>query len=82
MAAGGFILEYLSNITEESKGLPWLEQTIGATAVLYVKGMKGMLNKIVHARKMGLLYAWPKPCRAAAAAALQSLQKRSLVDLL
>jgi hypothetical protein len=82
MAAGGIILEYLSNISEESKGLPWLEQTIGATAGLYVKGMKGMLNEIVNARKMGVLHAWPKPCRAAAATALKSLQKRSLVDLL
>lgn len=82
MAAGRIILDYLSNISEESKELPWLEKTLAATAGLDVDGMREMLAEIVQARKMGLIHTWPKNCRTAAATALKALQKRSLADLL
>ena len=82
MAAGQLILEYLQNISEEEKELPWLKTTIAATAGLYVKDMGIMLSKIVKDKKMGILPAWPKNCRKAANEALKALKPKSLVELL
>ena len=53
MAGGKVILDYLQNISEENKELPWLTKTIDATAGLYVKGLRTMLKKIVKEKKNG-----------------------------
>ena len=82
MAAGQLILDFLQNITEEQKELPWLNKTIEATSKLYVKGMRVMLHKIVKDRKMGVIPTWPKSCRIAAEVALKSLKRPSLAELL
>ena len=82
MAAGQLILEFLQNITQDEKELPWLQKTIAATAGLYVQGMREMLGKIVKERKMGLLPTWPRTCRIAAETTLKSLKRPSLSELL
>lgn len=82
MAAGQIILNFLQNITEEEKELPWLHKTIAATSSLYVKGIQVMLHKIVKERKMGVIPTWPKNCRIAAETALKSLKRPSLAELL
>lgn len=82
MAAGQLILEFLQNITEDEKELPWLQKTIAATAGLYVQGMPEMLGKIVKERKMGLLPTWPRTCRIAAETTLKSFKRPSLSELL
>ena len=82
MAAGQIILGFLQNITEAEKELPWLQNTIAATAGLYVKGLQEMLRKIVKERKMGVLPTWPRNCRIAAETTLKSLRKPSLSELL
>ena len=82
MAAGQIILEFLQNISEADKVLPWLQITIAATAGLYVKGMQDMLRKIVKEKKMGVLPTWPRNCRIAAETTLKSLKRPSLSELL
>ena len=82
MAAGQIILEFLQNISEEEKALPWVQNTITASAGLYVKGMKDMLHKIVKEKKMGVLPTWPRNCRIAAETTLKSMQRPSLSELL
>ncbi|TKB23128.1 hypothetical protein FCL47_23785 [Desulfopila sp. IMCC35006] len=82
MAAGQIILEFLQNISDAEKEMPWLQKTIAATAGLYVKGLQEMLRKIVKERKMGVLPTWPKNCRIAAEATLKSLKRPSLSELL
>ena len=82
MAAGKIILEYLQNISEEKKELPWLKKTIAATSGLYVKDMPEMLCQIVKDKKMGVFPTWPKDCRKAADIALKALKRQSLAELL
>ena len=82
MAAGIIILEFLQNISEEEKQLPWLPKTIAAMAEFYLKDMECMLNKIVKEKKMGILPIWPKNCREAAIDVLKSIKRPSLAELL
>lgn len=82
MAAGQIILEFLQNISEEAKTLPWVDKTIAATAGLQVKGMKEMLHNIVKEKKMGVLPRWPRNCRIVAETTLKSMQRPSLSQLL
>ncbi len=82
MAAGQIILDFLQNISEAEKALPWIQSTIAATAGLYVKGMKEMLHKIIKEKKMGVLPTWPRNCRIAAETTLKSLKRPSLSELL
>ena len=82
MAAGQIILEFLQNISEEEKALPWVQHTIVATSGLSVKGMKEMLHKISKEKKMGVLPTWPRNCRIAAETTLKSMRRPSLSELL
>ncbi|EKD34178.1 MAG: hypothetical protein ACD_75C02437G0002 [uncultured bacterium] len=82
MAAGQIILQFLENITEEQKKLPWLAKTIDAMAGLQVRGTKEILDRIANERRMGLLPAWPKQCRQAATTALDKIKSRQLSRLL
>ncbi|MCP4338607.1 MAG: hypothetical protein GY799_06875 [Desulfobulbaceae bacterium] len=82
MAAGQIILEFLQNISEEEKHLPWLPKTIAAMAEFYLKDMESMLYKIVKEKKMCILPVWPKNCREAANDVLKSIKRPSLAELL
>ena len=82
MAAGQLILEFLQNISEDEKEMPWLQKTIAATGGLYVEGMHEMLRKIVKEKKLGVLPTWPRNCRNAAETTLKSLKRPSLSELL
>lgn len=82
MATGQIILEFLQNISEEEKQLPWLPKTIAAMAEFYLKDMECMLYKIVKEKKMGILPTWPKNCREAANDVLKSIKRPSLAELL
>ncbi len=82
MAAGEIVLEFLQNLSEDQKNLPWLSKTIASTSDLYVKGMKTMLGRIVKEKKMGVVPAWPKSCRKVAEGSLRALRGISLTELL
>jgi len=82
MAAGHLILEYLQNISEEEKELPWLPKTIAATARLNAKDMQGLLYEIVKDKKMGIFPTWPNNCRRAANEVLKAQKRQSLAELL
>ena len=81
MAGGEIILEYLQNITEESRNSDFLETTILATSSFYTKGIKDMLEQIVKAKKAVVIPLWPKKCRKAAENALKSLKRVSVSEL-
>jgi len=81
MAGGEIILEYLQNITDESRNSDFLETTILATSSFYTKGMKDMLEQIVKAKKAIVIPLWPKNCRRAAEDALKSLKRVSVSEL-
>jgi hypothetical protein len=81
MAGGEIILEYLQNITDESRNSDFLETTILATSSFYTKGIKDMLEQIVKEKKAVVIPLWPKKCRKAAENALFSLKRVSVSDL-
>jgi hypothetical protein len=74
--AGQIILDFLENISEEQKELPWLEKTILATADLQVEGTEAVLERIANERKFTLLPAWNRNCRKAAEDALHRITSR------
>ena len=74
--AGQIILNFLENIAEEQKELPWLEKTILATAEMQVEGTEAVLERIVGERKFTLLPAWNRNCRRAAEDALHRITSR------
>ncbi len=77
-AAGQIILDFLENISEDQKELPWLEKTIRAMAELQIMGTEEFLERISSERRFAVVPAWSRECRKAAEDALQLLTSRQV----